>query len=49
MGAFNHETQYLYEMALKHVIDSKYIYDLYSEVLLSESLVLDPENSFGQM
>ncbi|WP_125764165.1 hypothetical protein [Companilactobacillus hulinensis] len=47
MGAFNHETQYLYETALKHIIESKYIYDLYSEVLLSESLVLDPENTLG--
>lgn len=47
MGAFNKETQYLYETALKHIIESKYIYDLYSEVLLSESLVLDPKNSFG--
>lgn len=45
MGAFNHETKYLYETALKHVIESKYIYDLYSEVLLSESLVLDPDNN----
>ncbi|WP_225427028.1 cation:proton antiporter [Companilactobacillus kedongensis] len=48
MGAFNTEIEYLYETALKHVIESKYIYDLYSEILLSESLVLDPENSFGR-
>ncbi|WP_125565389.1 cation:proton antiporter [Companilactobacillus insicii] len=48
MEAFTCETQYLYEIALKHVIDSKYIYDLNSEVLLSESLVLDPENNLTE-
>ncbi|MFD1420098.1 cation:proton antiporter [Lactiplantibacillus songbeiensis] len=44
MRAFDAERQYLYELALTHQIASKYIYDLYSEILLAESLVLDPAN-----
>jgi len=44
MQAFDAERQYLYELALTHQITSKYIYELYSEILLAESLVLDPAN-----
>ncbi|MFC6294908.1 cation:proton antiporter [Lactiplantibacillus daoliensis] len=44
MQAFDAERQYLYELALTHQIASKCIYELYSEILLAESLVLDPAN-----
>lgn len=44
MQAFNAERQYLYDLALTHRFESKVIYDLYSEILLAESLVLDPAN-----
>ena len=44
MQAFDAERQYLHELALNHQIASNYIYDLYSEILLAESLVLDPAN-----
>ncbi|HAT54804.1 MAG TPA: sodium:proton antiporter [Lactobacillus sp.] len=44
MQAFDAEREYLHSLALKHVVASDEIYDLYSEILLSESLVLDPEN-----
>jgi len=44
MFAFDAERQYLYDLALEHRFDSKYIYQLYSEILLAESLVLDPAN-----
>jgi len=44
MHAFDAERDYLHSLALKHEVPSDEIYDLYSEVLLSESLVLDPKN-----
>lgn len=44
MQAFDAERQYLYELALRHQIPAKDIYELYSEILLAESLVLDPAN-----
>lgn len=44
MNAFDEEREYLHSLALKHQVPSNEIYDLYSEVLLSESLVLDPNN-----
>ncbi|BDZ31565.1 sodium:proton antiporter [Lactiplantibacillus sp. WILCCON 0030] len=44
MQAFDAERQYLYDLVLEHRFDSKYIYSLYSEILLAESLVLDPDN-----
>lgn len=44
MHAFNAERQYLYELAKQHVVSSDYVYEIYSEILLSESLVLDPRN-----
>lgn len=46
MQAFSHERDYLYHMAKNHIVDSNYVYEVYTEVLLSESLVLDPD---GQM
>jgi len=44
MQAFDAERQYLHELALSHQIEAKYSYALYSEILLAESLVLDPAN-----
>jgi len=44
MYAFDAERQYLYDLALEHRFDTKTIYKLYSEILLAESLVLDPAN-----
>ncbi|MCJ8184704.1 hypothetical protein [Lactiplantibacillus pentosus] len=44
MHAFNEERRYLHSLALTHQIPSDEIYDLYSEVLLAESLVLDPKS-----
>ncbi|MFC6202154.1 cation:proton antiporter [Lactiplantibacillus nangangensis] len=44
MQAFDAERQYLYNLALEHRFEPKVIYDLYSEILLAESLVLDPAN-----
>lgn len=44
MQAFNAERDYLYDLARRHVANSTVIYDLYSEILLAESLVLDPRN-----
>lgn len=44
MAAFNEERRYLHSLALTHQVPSDEIYDLYSEVLLAESLVLDPKN-----
>ncbi|WP_318766126.1 cation:proton antiporter [Lactiplantibacillus carotarum] len=43
MHAFNEERRYLHTLALTHQVPSDEIYDLYSEVLLAESLVLDPK------
>lgn len=44
MGAFDAEREYLYNLAKEHMVSSDYIYEIYSEILLSESLVLDPNN-----
>lgn len=44
MQAFNVERQYLYDLAKQHLVSSEYVYEIYSEILLSESLVLDPRN-----
>ncbi|MCH4009206.1 cation:proton antiporter [Companilactobacillus sp.] len=44
MYAFTEERKYLHDISLEHKFDSKYIYSLTSEILLSESLVLDPIN-----
>ena len=44
MQAFDEERNFLYGLAKNHMVNSEYIYDLFSEILLSESLVLDPQN-----
>ncbi|WP_395387048.1 cation:proton antiporter [Pediococcus parvulus] len=44
MQAFDEERNFLYDLAKNHMVNSEYIYDLFSEILLSESLVLDPQN-----
>lgn len=44
MKAFNAEREYLYELAKQHIVNSTDVYELYSEVLLAESLVMDPQN-----
>ncbi|MCV3327190.1 sodium:proton antiporter, partial [Pediococcus ethanolidurans] len=44
MQAFDAERKFLYDLAKNHMVNSEYIYDLFSEILLSESLVLDPQN-----
>ncbi|KRM23651.1 cation:proton antiporter [Latilactobacillus graminis] len=44
MQAFDTERNYLYNLAKNHVVSSDYVYELYSEILLAESLVLDPRN-----
>ncbi|ANK62373.1 cation:proton antiporter [Loigolactobacillus backii] len=44
MHAFDAERQYLYTLAKRHMVSSDYVYEIYSEILLSESLVLDPKN-----
>lgn len=44
MYAFTEERKFLHQVSLEHKFDSKYIYSLTSEILLSESLVLDPVN-----
>lgn len=44
MHAFNEERRYLHSLALTHQIPSDEIYDLYSEILLAESLVLGPKS-----
>ena len=41
MQAFDEERNFLYDLAKNHMVNSEYIYDLFSEILLSESLVLD--------
>lgn len=42
--AFNAERQYLSGLVKQNLINSDYIFEIYSEILLSESLVLDPHN-----
>lgn len=44
MHAFDAERNYLYDLAKRHVVNADVIYEVYSEILLSESLVLDPRN-----
>lgn len=44
MLAFNKEREYLYLLEKNQMAETKLVYQLYSEVLLSESLVLDPVN-----
>jgi monovalent cation/hydrogen antiporter len=44
MTAFAAERAYLYDLAKRHVANSDDVYDLYSELLLAESLVLDPQS-----
>lgn len=44
MRAFSVERQYLYDIAKRHVVASEYVYEVYNEILLAESLVLDPDN-----
>ncbi len=44
MQAFDAERDYLYDLAKRHVVNSDVVYEIYSEILLSESLVLDPRN-----
>lgn len=44
MYAFDAQREYLYDLANQHMINSDYIYEVYSEILLSEALVLDPKN-----
>ncbi|GHC08828.1 hypothetical protein [Pediococcus parvulus] len=44
MQAFDEERNFLYDLAKNHMVNSEYIYDLFSEILLSESLVLDPQS-----
>ncbi|PIO86150.1 cation:proton antiporter [Pediococcus damnosus] len=44
MQAFDAERAFLYDLAKNHMVNSEYIYDIFSEILLSESLVLDPQN-----
>lgn len=44
MYAFDAERAYLYDLAKRHVVNSDVVYEIYSEILLSESLVLDPQN-----
>ncbi|MQS52805.1 cation:proton antiporter [Companilactobacillus mishanensis] len=44
MYAFDVEREYLHDVSLEHRFDNNYLYALHSEILLSESLVLDPIN-----
>lgn len=44
MQAFDKEREYLYHVAKKHLVKSEYVYEVYNEILLAESLVLDPES-----
>lgn len=44
MQAFKVERDYLYEQAATHQVPSTYVYDVYAEVLLAETIVLDPQN-----
>ncbi|MSD83917.1 sodium:proton antiporter [Lactobacillus curvatus] len=44
MQAFDAERDYLYGLAKNHLVSSDYVYEIYSEILLAESLVLDPRN-----
>ncbi|AKP67859.1 cation:proton antiporter [Companilactobacillus ginsenosidimutans] len=44
MYAFDVERDYLHDVSLEHRFYSSYLYTLHSEVLLAESLVLDPIN-----
>ncbi|WP_290123049.1 hypothetical protein [Secundilactobacillus odoratitofui] len=38
------ERDYPYEQAATHQVPSTYVYDVYAEVLLAETIVLDPQN-----
>lgn len=42
MRAFDAERRYLYDLNKQHMVDNSYIHELYSEILVAESLVLDP-------
>lgn len=44
MQAFDKEREYLYHVAKKHLVKSEYVYEVYNEILLAESLVLDPDS-----
>ena len=44
MYAFDKQREYLHDVSLEHRFDNAYLYRLNSEVVLSESLVLDPVN-----
>ncbi|MGV0168766.1 cation:proton antiporter [Furfurilactobacillus sp. WILCCON 0119] len=44
MTAFTAEQNHLHDLARRGLVDSDIVYDLFSEVLLAESLVLDPHN-----
>lgn len=44
MQAFDKERSYLYHVAKQHLVKSEYVYEVYNEILLAESLVLDPES-----
>lgn len=44
MQAFDKERAYLYHVAKQHLVKSEYVYEVYNEILLAESLVLDPES-----
>lgn len=44
LHAFSVEQQYLCDIADTGVIDSKHLDDIFSELLLAESLILDPRN-----
>lgn len=44
MHAFKAQQNYLYQLAKDNSVKSEYVYELFSEILLSQSLVLDPKN-----
>lgn len=45
MYAFDAEREYLYNLAKQNLVNSSYVYEIYSEILLSESLVLNPADN----
>lgn len=44
MQAFDAERRYLFDLSKQHMVDTSYIHELYSEILVAESLVLDPSS-----
>lgn len=44
MYAFEAQRCYLYDLSKNNEVKSEYVYEVYNDVLLAQSIVMDPQN-----